>query len=317
MKKTHLLPLVLLLLSLPVLAEKAPPLRKSYSAEEVAEGVYVIHGPLGVPDPENQGFMNNPAFVLTGAGVVVIDPGSSVQTGEMVLDLVRRVTDAPVVAVFNTHVHGDHWLGNQAIREAWPAARIYAHPRMIERVAEGVGEEWVEMLLRVTEGATAGTRVVGPELPVNGGDEIRIGEVTFRVLHEGQAHTDNDLMLLLPERSVIFLGDNAGHGRMVRMNDGSFRGNMAALDLALASGARVFVPGHGASGGPEAASEYRDYLQAVYDGVKALFEEDLSDYEMKPLLLPKLARWKSWVDFEELVGSHISLAYLEVEAEAF
>ena len=277
----------------------------------------MIHGPLGVPSPQNQGFMNNPAFVLTGAGVVVIDPGSSVQVGEMVLQQVRKVTDRPVVAVFDTHVHGDHWLGNQAIAEAFPGAKIYAHPRMIERVEQGAGEQWLEVMMNMTEGATAGTRVVSADSPVNDQTELRIGDVTFRILHDGQAHTDNDIMILLPEKSVIFLGDNAGHGRMLRMNDGSFQGNIRALDRALASGAKVFVPGHGKSGGPEAATEYRDYLQAVLDGVKALFEEDIPDFEMKPRLLPKLARWKEWVDFDSLVGSHVSIAYLEVEAEAF
>ena len=305
------------LLPASLLAEKAPPLRADYEAEQVADGVYVIHGPLGVPSPDNQGFMNNPGFVLTGAGVVVIDPGSSVQVGEMVLAQVRKITELPVVAVFDTHVHGDHWLGNQAIAEAFPGAKIYAHPRMIQRVEQGAGEQWLEVMMDMTEGATAGTRVVSADSPVNDQTELRIGDVTFRILHDGQAHTDNDIMILLPEKSVIFLGDNAGHGRMLRMNDGSFQGNIRALDRALASGAKVFVPGHGKSGGPEAATEYRDYLQAVLDGVKALFDEDIPDFEMKPRLLPKLAQWKEWVDFDSLVGSHVSIAYLEVEAEAF
>ena len=317
MKTLQLILLSLVLGTSAARAEKAPPLRADYQAEQIAEEVYVIHGPLGVPSPQNQGFMNNPAFVLTGAGVVVIDPGSSVQVGEMVLQQVRKVTDRPVVAVFDTHVHGDHWLGNQAIAEAFPGAKIYAHPRMIERVEQGAGEQWLEVMMDMTEGATAGTRVVSADSPVNDQTELRIGDVTFRILHDGQAHTDNDIMILLPEKSVIFLGDNAGHGRMLRMNDGSFQGNIRALDRALASGAKVFVPGHGKSGGPEAATEYRDYLQAVLDGVKALFEEDIPDFEMKPRLLPKLARWKEWVDFDSLVGSHVSIAYLEVEAEAF
>ena len=172
-------------------------------------------------------------------------------------------------------------------------------------------------MLRATGGATAGTRVVLPGQPVDDATDITIGGVTFRILHDGKAHTDNDIMILLPQKGVIFLGDNAGHGRMVRMVDGDFRGNITALDRAVASGARVFVPGHGASGGPEAATAYRDYLRAVLDGVREGFDDDLSDFEIKPRLLPALARWSDWVDFDDLVGSHISLAYLEIEAEAF
>ena len=105
--------------------QKAAPLRGEWNPEQIAPGVYVIHGPTELPSPSNQGFMNNPAFIVTDAGVVVIDPGSSVQVGEMVLARIGRITDKPVLAVFNTHVHGDHWLGNQAIRARYPDVPIY------------------------------------------------------------------------------------------------------------------------------------------------------------------------------------------------
>ncbi len=299
------------------LAEKSPPLKARYTAKKVADAVFVIHGPKGVPSPENQGFMNNPAFVITDDGVVVIDPGSSVQVGEMVLSQIREMTDKPVVAVFDTHVHGDHWLGNQAVFEAFPKVKIYAHPKMMERVEKGAGAQWLDVMMDMTKGATAGTRVVSANSPVDEGSVITIGGVAFHVLHDGKSHTDNDIMLHLPAKGVIFLGDNAGHGRMLRLNDGSFQGNIKNLNRALTTGAEVFVPGHGPTGGPEAATEYRDYLQTVYDGVKEYFEDDLSDFEIKPKLLPRLARWKDWTDFDSLVGSHVSLAYLEVEAAEF
>jgi glyoxylase-like metal-dependent hydrolase (beta-lactamase superfamily II) len=309
--------IVLMFFAQPLLADKAPPLEADYQAKQVADGVYVIHGPKGVPTPENQGFMNNPAFMLTAEGVVVVDPGSSVQVGEMVLSRIRKVTDKPVVAVFDTHVHGDHWLGNQAMLEAFPGIRIYAHPRMMERVEQGAGAQWLDVMMDMTGGATAGTKVVSANSPVDEGSVISIGGLDIHVLHDGKSHTDNDIMLHLPQKGVIFLGDNAGYGRMLRLNDGSFQGNIRNLNRAVTTGAKVFVPGHGPTAGPEAATEYRDYLQAVYDGVKGYFEDDLSDFEIKPRLLPSLARWKDWTDFDSLVGSHVSLAYLEVEAAEF
>ena len=307
---------VLLLLVGAASAEKAPPLKASYTADKVAEGVYVIHGPLGIPSPENQGFMNNPGFVITSAGVVIVDPGSSVQTGEMVLGQVKKITDQPVVAVFDTHVHGDHWLGNQAVREAYPDAPIYGHPRMISRVEQGDGITWMERMLELTKGATAGTRVVNASQPVDDKAEVRIGDVTFQIMHNGKAHSDNDIMLLLPERGVIFLGDNAGHGRILRQT-GAFQGNIEALNLALATDAKVFVPGHGKTDGAVAASAYRDYLKTLYDGVNEYFEEDIPDFEIKHKLQSRLAKWKDWQGFDNLMGNHVSQAYLEIEEAAF
>ncbi|MGB5454671.1 MAG: MBL fold metallo-hydrolase, partial [Gammaproteobacteria bacterium] len=72
-----------------------------FSAEKISSHVYVIHGPLELPNETNEGFMNNPAFIITDDGVVVIDPGSSLHTGNMLLREVRKVTDLPVIAVFD------------------------------------------------------------------------------------------------------------------------------------------------------------------------------------------------------------------------
>jgi glyoxylase-like metal-dependent hydrolase (beta-lactamase superfamily II) len=298
-------------------AEIGPPLRGDWQPVEVAPGVFVIHGPMEEPNPQNQGFMNNPAFVISDEGVVVIDPGSSVQTGEMVLARIAAATDRPVIAVFNTHVHGDHWLGNQAVRARYPDVPIYAHERTGPRILAGAGTEWVELMLRLTERATAGTEIVGPDHPVNDGDLLSIGGLTYRVLHMDRAHTDNDIMLHIEERDVVFLGDNAGHGRLLRHDGGSFRGNMEALDRALATGASVFVPGHGITGGVEVAQTYRDYLNTVYTTAEAGVEEGLSDFELRPRLLPKLESWASWSGFDTTLGGHISGAYLEAEAALF
>ena len=81
-----------------------------FKFEPVGANVSVMHGPLAEPNVSNQGFMNNPAIVVSNNGVILIDPGSTLGVGEKVLDEVRKVTDKPVLAIFNTHIHGDHWL---------------------------------------------------------------------------------------------------------------------------------------------------------------------------------------------------------------
>jgi glyoxylase-like metal-dependent hydrolase (beta-lactamase superfamily II) len=296
---------------------KAAPIRGEWQPDEVASGVYVIHGPTELPSPSNQGFMNNPAFVVTDQGVVVIDPGSSVQVGEMVLARIERVTDLPVLAVFNSHIHGDHWLGNQAIRAKYPNVPIYGHERVGPKVLAGAGTQWVQLMLRMTENATAGTEVVRPDHPVKDGDEIAVGGLTYVVMNNDKAHTDTDIMLHVRELDVMFLGDNAGHGRILRLEGGSFPGNITALENALATQAKVFVPGHGPSGGREVAERYRDYLATLYSTVQQGVEDGLADFEIRPQLLPKLEPWRQWAGFETELGPHISAAYLEAEAAAF
>ena len=294
-----------------------PPIRGEWTPQQVADDVYVIHGPLGVPTPENQGFMNNPAFLVGDDGVVVVDPGSSLQVGQMLLERIEKVTDKPVVAVFNSHIHGDHWLGNQAIRDKYPQVPIYGHERVGPQIVAGAGTQWVQLMLDMTNKATAGTAIVKPDHPVVDGDVIEAGGLSFRVFNNDKAHTDTDIMLLVEQKGVMFLGDNAGHERILRLEGGSFRGNVAALQTALDSGATVFIPGHGPTAGSEAASLYRDYLQTVYETVAEGYGEGKADFEIRPDLLPKLDAWKGWEGFDTLLGSHISAAYLEAEAADF
>ena len=63
-------------------------------------------------------------------------------------------------------------------------------------------------------------------------DVIELAGVKIRFLYLPQAHSDTDLMIEIPERGVLFLGDNAMMGRFGQMRHGTFKGNIAALDLA-------------------------------------------------------------------------------------
>jgi glyoxylase-like metal-dependent hydrolase (beta-lactamase superfamily II) len=315
-KKTWLFGL-LLLAGAAYALQKAAPLRGEWVPEQVAPDVYVIHGPTEQPNPGNQGFMNNPAFIVTDAGVVVVDPGGSVQIGDMLMARIEKITDKPVLAVFNSHVHGDHWLGNQAVRARYPDVPIYGLDRVAPRIIAGAGTQWINLMLRLTENATQGTEIVAPDHPVKDGDEISIGGLTFAIMNNDKAHTDTDIMLHVKELGVMFLGDNAGHGRILRLEGGSFPGNIQALETALATDATVFVPGHGPTGGKEAAQRYRDYLDTVYTTAQQGVEEGLSDFEIRPLLVPKLDPWKKWAGFDTELGPHINAAFLEAEAAAF
>jgi len=288
-----------------------------YPFEKVAENTWIIHGPLEMPNVGNQGFMNNPGIVLTSEGAVIIDPGSSVQAGEMVLRMLKTVTDEPVVAVFNTHIHGDHWLGNQAIKAAYPDAPVYGHTEMLTMIEDGVGETWIELMDKLTEGATQGTRVVGPDHPLGNGDAIKIGNKTFRIHHYGQAHTRTDIMIEVAEDSVVFLGDNVTTNRIPRMSDGNFIGNIDSVDNILKLGATTWVPGHGKTGDADMVRGYRDYLAAVYASARQAFDEDLDSSDVKPIALKATVKYKDWAGYEGEIGPQGAQAYMEVEAAEF
>lgn len=286
--------------------------------QQLSESVFIIQGPQQFPSPDTAGFMNNPGFVVTPKGVVVIDPGSSVQIGQMVLDKINEITALPVVAVFNTHVHGDHWLGNQAIREIWPEAAIYAHQRMIERVEAGEGEGWISNFSQSTGCATVGTVVVVPNIGLAGGEILNIGSIDFKIYHTGKAHTDNDLMIEVAKEKSIFLGDVVTDRRIqsARPEDSDIKGQIKAVEFALQTENTIFIPGHGAAGDKEMVRRQLTFLQDLLAAVENYYEHGLSDYEMKDKVVGDLSAYKDWFNFSE-IGRVISYVYLKVEEDSF
>lgn len=287
-----------------------------YALTKLTDRVYVIHGPNEPPSKKNRGFRNNPVLVKTSEGIVIIDPGSSVYTGELVVKKARSLSDKPIIAIFNTHAHGDHWLGNHGIQKHFREVVIYAHPKMKIGIDAGDGEMWIKAINKRTEGMIKGTKVVGPTKTVQQGDRIKLGSVSFRIYHNGKAHSDSDLMIEIVEEKVLIFGDN-WRNKNVGIFMASFSGNLAALDIGLATKAKYFVPGHGKSGDENSVKSYRDFIVALKKQVKKHFEADLSDFEMKPKVIKALQKYNSWVGFDENIGRLINLAYLEVENESF
>lgn len=325
MKKSHQNVVVLstgLLLSVSLMAvandkKVHQDLLDKYKPEKVSEHVYVIHGPTGYPNKENQGFMNNPGFIVTDKEVAVIDPGSSAAIGRAVLAHIRKITDKPITRVFTTHVHGDHWLGNQAFKEENPAVKFYGHPAMIEEANNGAAAEWIATMNSMTEQATEGTEALIPTEVLTNGETFDVGGVTLKAhLIEGKAHTDTDVMFEIPAEKVLFTGDTINNKRIVRMDDGSFAGGIKAAEYALSLDVDKIVPGHGHTGSRKVLTYYRDYLSKVYNSVKAM-RNDMEAHEMKPKIEEKLADYKDWEGLSDELGKHISLSVLEAEQEEF
>lgn len=284
----------------------------------ITNRVHVIYGPFDLPDRNNRGFRNNVVIVSTSKGVVVFDPGGSAAAGEMVVQKIKTITQAPIVAVFDSHAHGDHWLGNEGIRRSYPDAVIYGHPTLKAKLEGPEGERWLTTVNGRTNGTADGKRVIAPDRTVTEGDVIEIGDTAFRVYHAGRAHTDNDIMIEIVGENVLFTGDVVRNGLLgIIEDDASFKGNIAAIDRMLAKQFRHYIPGHGEAGAVEVLKNYRGYLATLRRTVQQLYEQGLADFEMKPKVLTALAAYRQWAGFEMRVGPHISRAYLEIEAEAF
>ena len=300
---------------------KVPLSVSEMGAVQVLENVYVIHGVNGLPSPANGGLIANIGIVISDSGVIVFDSGGSARHGQLILNEISKITPKDVVAVFNTHIHGDHWLGNDTIAQRFPKAGFYARDDMVKRAKEGAGQQWKSILNGLTEGALSETNVYEPAKSITDGQNLQFGNITITVLHNEKAHTTTDSVLYveLPNKqSVAFMGDIALHQRTGRMDDGSFAGNIDLLTTIIDLNATVYIPGHGPSSlGPSSTQAYLDYLSLLYNETEALYEEGLTDFEIKEKIRPAFGKWHLWEGFDEGFGRHVNLIYLEIEEASF
>jgi len=270
------------------------------------------------PTPQNQGFFGNAGFVVGEKGVAMFDSASSVQCGEMLIKQIRTVTDKPILFVINSHFHGDHFLGNHAFVEQRADIPIYAHPYTTAMIKGPTGESWRAMMERFTESATVGTVLTPPTHELTHGQEFDLGGVRVRAHHYGQAHTQSDVALEVVEDSVVFMGDVVMSGRIANPSDLSYLGTFRFLDeIQKATAAKVYVPAHGRHDA-EVMGPFRELMTGIYEATKVGFEAGKMDFEMVEDVAadPRVAKFKHWAGFGDL-GQFVSIAYLEVEKNAF
>jgi glyoxylase-like metal-dependent hydrolase (beta-lactamase superfamily II) len=287
-----------------------------FKFEQLNDQVHVIHGPIASPSEKNHGFMNNPVFIEGDNGLIIIDPGSSKFVGDKILNEVEKISSKPVVAVINTHVHGDHWLGNHAVKDKYPDAKFYAHMNMIREAEYGEAERWIKIYSDITNKAK-GTIAVIPTYSIDHKDALTIEGQKF-IIHSPlpSSHSSSDIMIEHVNSKTLFTGDNAFTDRMgIFGEQSSILDNIKILDYAKNLTTDTYVPGHGYSGTvAQSIDPYLNYLKIIEQESRKGYDEDLADYEIKPFAHKRLADYHHWNGYEEQLGKHINKMLLEIES---
>ena len=288
-------------------------------AVKVGSRCYYIPALGPMPSHENYGFFSNPAFIVTSEGVVVVDTGSSIQIGEMVLRQIKKVTDKPVIKIINTHYHGDHWLGNHAFVAANPKVEIYAHPETQEKLKSGGDKFWFDFMQLETKNQITGTVMSLPDKTLNGGETIKIGDTTLKIHHFGKMHTESDLSVEVVEDKMMIMGDMVMR-RVANMADGSYVGTIKGLDAILKLPIDSFIPMHGKHEGKMLIEDTKQFMEIVYNETSVHYEYGLSDFEIKPKIManPFMKKVASnWPGYETGLGGFIVVAIKEYEESMF
>lgn len=268
--------------------------------EEVSEGVFAY------VQPDGTWWINNAGFLVARRGVIAIDACSTVARTNAYLQAIGHRSSSPVRTLVNTHHHGDHTFGNCL----FSGATVVGHDRTrTEMIATGwppperiwTGIDWGDI------------EIEPPFLTFSEQVSLYVDDLHCVVRHVGQAaHTTNDSVVWIPDRSLLFTGDLVFNGGTPFVLMGSVVGAIEVLENLKAYGAETIVPGHGDVCGPEALDAVQGYLRFVVQlaeeglaaGVSALDAARGTD----------LGVWASLTDSERIVGN-LYRAYADLRHE--
>ncbi len=249
---------------LPILAQDS---EISYKSTQLAPGLYMLEG--------QGGFAGGNIGVSTGEdGIVLIDDGLPPLTGTL-LAAIGELTEGPVEFVINTHVHGDHVGGNEALGSR--GAVILAHDNLRHRmVTEG---------MTTPDGDVPAPRDALPVLTFSDSVTFHLNGRRAFVFHVEQAHTDGDAVIHFPDDNVIHAGDVMFNGMFPFIDldaGGSVDGYIAAQEriLTLADEQTKIIPGHGPLASRKDLEAAVDMLRVTHDRVRALVDAGQSEEEI-------------------------------------
>ena len=299
------------------------PLVDDVKPEKLTDKVYYIPARQGkFPSVKNKGFFTNIMFIVSDNGVIVIDPSASLQIGRMAIRMIKTVTDKPVIAVINTHYHGDHWMGNHAFVEAYPNLPIYSMKETADAITKVLGEEWIQMALSSTKNATAGTKIVAPNSFIKSGDTLKFGDLSLKIHQFGQCHTPFDLLVEVDGTDIVHMGDVVMDHRLAGMNngEGSFIKGIETLNkIKAAMPNKRFFPAHGVPG-KHLVNEEIELFETIYHTSAAAQKAEKSMTDAVEMIKAKpfmQAYAKQTEDFEHGLGQWVSIAFQEAEAANF
>lgn len=218
-------------------------------------------------------------FISTPKGVIVTDPISS-EAAAWLKAKIKTLTEKPVRYVIYSHNHQDHITGGSVFADtALFVSHAAARPKILE---------------------AADPLTPVPDLTFTDQMMIELGGKRIELIYTGRNHSDNSLVVLIPQDRLLFAVDFIPVETIAyrALPDGYPDDWIESLKRVEQLDFDVLVPGHGKIGKKMHVSMFRGYLEDLRAAVQEQVRKGASLEEAKKAVqLPNYEHWQRYADW--------------------
>jgi len=283
-----------------------------FSPVQVSKNIYAFIGDTGMRSYENEGMNANAGFIVTKAGVVVVDSGSTYLVAKAMHAAIKKITQQPVIYVINTGGQDHRWLGNGYFKEI--GAHIIASRKALADMQERGAMELAALKPELRE-KLAGTQIVYPERLFDQSDTLKLGGEEIQLLFFQGGHTPGDAVVWLAKSRTLFSGDLVFVDRMLGILPVSNSKDwLASVEKIEKLNPKVIIPGHGkVCDLTKVRHDTKEYLTLLRNHMRKAYDAG-SDLQQSINTLDQSA-FRYLQHYDLLKGGNASRVYLEMETE--
>ena len=218
-------------------------------------------------------------FITTPKGVIVTDP-ISYDAATWLKTKIKTLTDQPVRYVIYSHHHNDHITGGSVFADtALFVSQAGAKPKILQ-----AGDPETPV----------------PDVTFTDRMSIDLAGKPVELIYTGRNHSDNSLVVLLPQDRLLFAVDFIPVETVAyrALPDGYPDEWIDSLRQVERLEFDTLVPGHGKIGTREHVRMFRGYLQDLRAAVQEQIQKGVSIEEAKNnVQLPKYEQWARYADW--------------------
>ncbi len=219
----------------------------------------------------------NPSFVVTGEGVVMVDaPGMNLsQTMEWREKIAAR---GQVSFLINTdhhsdHLFGDFFFGGQVIMNEGTWKRTL-DPQLLKDQLD-----FIHCLNPSAAELLTGYHFPIPRFTFSDKMTLHLGKEIFELTHI-HGHTPDETLVYMPERKILFAGDNVCTMGIPNLAESWPREWLRALADLETWDIDVLVPGHGPVGDKESVKTFHRDFRVLNERVQEMIARGLTRGEV-------------------------------------